>query len=186
LRINTKYIAYEAILLALLAIGVYYFYSYYSNYISGNPFREYQGLSNSTILHGNYSASQYSCTSAYSANVSKVCTQVFNLTANTTKLPVRIVIAYYLFNNRQSLHNFMSNILNNSFLSVGNITYENYTMTYTLAQFVNGYKVFTAYVPNGASIFEIAALDNRTNDNFTIAKSIIGTIGFRIQGSFKA
>ena len=177
MRINTKYIAYEAILLALLAIGVYYFYSYYSNYISGNPFREYQGL---------YSASQYSCTSAYSANVSKVCTQVFNLTANTTKLPVRIVIAYYLFNNRQSLHNFMSNILNNSFLSVGNITYGNYTMTYTLAQFVNGYKVFTAYVPNGASIFEIAALDNRTNDNFTIAKSIIGTIGFRIQGAFKA
>jgi len=112
-----------------------------------------------------------------------VCTEIFNFTAsrpnssNATKMPMRIVVAYYLFGNRQSIQAFMHNILDNSFLQVSNITYDNFTFTYSMAQFANGYKVFTGYVPtNSLSMFEVAALDNNTDSNSTEAEYIVEQI----------
>ena len=71
----------------------------------------------------------------------------------------------------------MHNILDNSSLQVSNITYDNFTFTYSMAQFVNGYKVFTGYVPtNSLSMFEVAALDNNTDSNSTEAEYIVEQI----------
>jgi len=197
LRKNSKYILYEAILIVLLATGIYASYLYVASirnnpyasimnnpYAStrNNPYNTFKSISNYTVLQENYGSSQYSCTNIDNSNVSKVCTEIFNFTAsrpnssNATKMPMRIVVAYYLFGNNQSIQLFMHNILDNSFLQVSNITYDNFTFTYSMAQFVNGYKVFTGYVPNGVSMFEVAALDNNTDSNSTEAEYIIEQI----------
>jgi len=177
LNANSMSLLYKVLFIALLAIGIYVFY--YVTLMENNPYGIFKKISNYSIIEENYIPSQYSCISVGKSNVSKVCTEIFNFTStqpnssNATKMPMRIVVAYYLFLSRNSLQEFMQNILDNNFLQVSNVTYNNLTFTYSIAQFVNGYKVFTGYVPKGASIFEIAALDNNTDSNSTEAEYII-------------